>query len=150
MCPAMYKVEKLYTTECIQLDIAVLLSAVEQFCEIRTAVKGFTPLTEKQWCNLTEAIVEKLKELELHIDYLHGQGYDIGSNIEGKYFKVQKRVNEINSRAFYVPYSSNSLNLVVNDVAHCWLEATKFFALVQKFVFIFLLQYNVGILDKNM
>lgn len=49
------------------------------------------------------------------------QGYDNGSNMKRKQSGVQKRVGDINPRAFYVPCSAHSLNLVVNDAALCCL-----------------------------
>jgi hypothetical protein len=116
-----------------QMTVIVRFVAItETTSEIREHFLGFIPLTETTGASLTEAIVEKLKELELCIDDLRGQGYDNGSNMKGKHSGVQKRIKEINPRAFYVPCSSHSLNLVVNDAAHCCLEATKFFALVQE------------------
>lgn len=37
----------------------------------------------------------------------------------------------MNPRAFFVPCSSHSLNLVINDAAKCCLAATSFFCVVQ-------------------
>lgn len=49
---------------------------------------------------------------------------------------MQKRVLDINPQAFFVPCSTHSLNLVVNDAASSWLLAVAFFDLVQQlFVF---------------
>lgn len=116
-----------------QMTVIVRFVAItETTSEIREHFLGFIPLTETSGESLTKAILEKLKELDLCIDDLRGQGYDNGSNMKGKNSGVQKRIKDINPRAFFVPCSSHSLNLVVNDAAHCCLEATKFFSLVQE------------------
>ncbi|KAK2713096.1 hypothetical protein QYM36_011704 [Artemia franciscana] len=70
----------------------------ETTSEIQGHLLGFIPLTETTGASLTEAIVDKLKELELCIDDLRGEGYDNGSNMTGKHSGVQKRIEEINPR----------------------------------------------------
>nr|CAI5836825.1 unnamed protein product [Callosobruchus analis] len=52
--------------------------------------------------------------------------------MKGKNVGLQRRILDINPRAFYVPCSSHTLNLVVNDAAKCCLRATSFFCLVQQ------------------
>ncbi|XP_062028423.1 uncharacterized protein LOC133744306 [Rosa rugosa] len=52
-----------------------------------------------------------LKSLDLDIDCVRGQGYDNGSNMKGKHQAVQKRLLDINPRAFYMPCGCHSLNL---------------------------------------
>lgn len=44
--------------------------------EIREHFLGFISLSETTRASLTEAILEKLKDLNLCIDDLRGQGYD--------------------------------------------------------------------------
>ncbi len=47
-------------------------------------------------------VLEKeLKDLDLDIDDVRGQGYDNGSNMKGKHQGVQKKLLDINPRAFY-------------------------------------------------
>lgn len=70
--------------------------------------------------------------MSLSLENLRGQGYDNGSNMKGKHSGVQKRILDINPRAFFVPCSSHTLNLVVNDAAKCCLAETSFFNLVEK------------------
>jgi len=60
-----------------------------------------------------------LSDLEINIKDMRGQSYDNGSNMRGKHKGVQKRILDINPRAFYVLCNSHSLNLVVNDAAKC-------------------------------
>ena len=38
----------------------------------------------------------------------------------------------LHPRAFFVPYSSHTLNLIVNDAASCCVEAVKFFDIIQR------------------
>ncbi|XP_060845619.1 zinc finger MYM-type protein 1-like [Rhopalosiphum padi] len=81
---------------------------------------------------MTNVLIQKLKDLEIPIDDMRGQGYDNGSNMRGQNSGVQARVREINSRAFYVPCNAHCLNLVLNDAANCCLDAVKFFSLIQE------------------
>ncbi|CAM4657429.1 unnamed protein product [Caretta caretta] len=85
---------------------------------------GFVPLKEMTGAFMTET-------MSLSVENLRGQGYDNGSNLKGKDNGVQRRMTEINPRAFFIPCSAHSLNLVVNDAARCCLEASSFFDPVQ-------------------
>lgn len=69
--------------------------------------------------------------MSLSLENLRGQGYDNGSNMKGKHSGVQKKDFRY-TRAFFVPCSSHTLNLVVNDAAKCCLAETSFFNLVEK------------------
>lgn len=100
-------------------------------CDIREHFLGFIPVSDTTGAGLTEAVLAKLKDLSLPVENLRGQGYDNGSNMKGKNVGLQRRILDMNPRAFYVPCSSHSLNLVVNDAAKCCLGATAFFCLVQ-------------------
>ena len=80
---------------------------------------------------MTNLIVKKIEEMGLVLTNLRGQGYDNGSNMKGKHNGVQKKILDLNPRAFYVPCTAHSLNLVVNDAAHSCTEAVKFFGVVQ-------------------
>ncbi|XP_025116124.1 zinc finger MYM-type protein 1-like [Pomacea canaliculata] len=100
--------------------------------EIKEHFLGFVPLSETGSAFMTEVLLKQLQEMELDIDNLRGQGYDNGSNMKGKDSGVQKRIIDINPRAFFVPCSAHSLNLVVNDAAKSCLEAVNFFGLIQQ------------------
>ncbi|CAH0551202.1 unnamed protein product [Brassicogethes aeneus] len=78
---------------------------------------GFVPVLETTGAGLTEKILEVLKKLSLPFENLRGQGFDNGSNMKGKNSGVQRRILDKNPRALFVPCSSHSLNLVVNDAA---------------------------------
>ncbi|XP_065651140.1 uncharacterized protein LOC136079335 [Hydra vulgaris] len=62
---------------------------------------------------MTEKILETLDSHGISMQDLRGQGYDNGSNMRGKQNGVQAKILHLNSRAFYVPCLSYSLNLVV-------------------------------------
>ena len=76
-------------------------------------------------------LLDILKTLELDISDLRGQGYDNGSNMKGKHKGVQKRVLEVNPRAFYTPCGCHSLNLALCDMVNSCIKAKSFFGIVQ-------------------
>ncbi|KAL2524341.1 putative HAT dimerization domain [Abeliophyllum distichum] len=78
-----------------------------------------------------------LTTLELDIDDIRGQGYDNGSNMSGRHKGVQKRVIEINPRAFYTPCGCHSLNLTLCDMANCCPKAMSFFGVIQRIYTLF-------------
>uniref|UniRef100_K4BZ91 DUF4371 domain-containing protein n=1 Tax=Solanum lycopersicum TaxID=4081 RepID=K4BZ91_SOLLC len=59
-------------------------------------------------------------EMRLHknkiIDKYVGQGYDNGTNMKGNHQGVQKRLFDVNPRAFYTPCVCHNLNLVLCDM----------------------------------
>ncbi|XP_076037155.1 zinc finger MYM-type protein 1-like [Oratosquilla oratoria] len=101
-----------------------------QVC-IKESFLGFVPLKETTGAFMTETLVGELQNVGLEIDNLRGQGYDNGSNMQGKHNGVQQIVLDMNPRAFFVPCSAHSLNLVVNDAVKCCLQATNLFGIVQ-------------------
>ncbi|XP_076059600.1 zinc finger MYM-type protein 1-like [Oratosquilla oratoria] len=83
-----------------------------QVC-IKEFFLGFVPLKETTGGFMTETLVDELQNVGLQIDNVRGQGYDNGSNMKGKHNGAQQRVLDMNPRAFFVPCSAHSLNLVV-------------------------------------
>lgn len=83
----------------------------------------------------TNYIVNKLKEFNLDIkswlQNLRGQGYDNGANMKGKNNGLQKHILNINPRAFFVPSTAHTLNLIVNDAAKIIFETINFFKIIQ-------------------
>jgi len=79
--------------------------------EIREHFLAFCPIIDTTGAGLTSFIIEKLDNINLDINNLRGQGYDNGSNMRGKNNGLQKRLLDLNPRAFYVPYAAHSLNL---------------------------------------
>ncbi|KAH1199016.1 hypothetical protein GmHk_18G052472 [Glycine max] len=62
---------------------------------------------------------------------LRGQGYDNGSNMKGKNQGVQKRLLDINPRAYYTPCGCHNLNLVLGDMANSCTRVVSFFGVLQ-------------------
>ncbi|XP_065667800.1 zinc finger MYM-type protein 1-like [Hydra vulgaris] len=91
----------------------------------------FLELQDTTGANMTKVVIDKLQELGVNLDDMRGQGYDNGANMRGKYNGVQARIRQLNPRAFFVPCSAHSLNLVLNDAANCCMEAVAFFDLIQ-------------------
>lgn len=116
-----------------QMTIIVRFVATEneKECEIKEHFLGFVPVSDTTGAGLTSAVLEKFEEMSLPLANLRGQGYDNGSNMKGKNVGLQRRILDVNPRAFFVPCSSHSLNLIVNDAAKCCLTATSFFCVVQ-------------------
>ncbi|XP_062028845.1 uncharacterized protein LOC133744818 [Rosa rugosa] len=86
---------------------------------------------------LFDELISVIAKLELDINDARGQGYDNGSNMKGKHQGVQKRLLEINPRAFYTPCGSHNLNLVLSDMANSCPKAKTFFGIVQKIYVLF-------------
>ena len=86
---------------------------------------------------LFNEIISVIKSLELDINDVRGQGYDNGSNMKGKKQGVQKRIIDINPRAFYTPCGCHNLNLVLCDVANSCPKAISFFGVVQRIYTLF-------------
>lgn len=104
--------------------------------KIKEHFLGFIPIIDSTGLGLTEVLLQQLQEMGIPIENMRGQGYDNGSNMKGKNLGVQNRILQINPKAFYVPCSSHSLNLVVNDAAKASEFAVSFFSLVSK-IYIF-------------
>ncbi|XP_028121906.1 zinc finger MYM-type protein 1-like [Camellia sinensis] len=86
---------------------------------------------------LFNVLREALHTLQLDIGDIRGQGYDDGSNIKGRHKGVQKRVLEINPRAFYTPCGCHSLNLALCDMATSCSKAIYFLRVVQRIYVLF-------------
>ncbi|KAL6135190.1 hypothetical protein ACLB2K_067418 [Fragaria x ananassa] len=72
-----------------------------------------------------------LSKLDLDIDDIRGQGYNNGYNMKGRHRGVQRRLLEVNPRAFYTPCGCHSLNLALCDMVTCCSKAMSFFGVVQ-------------------
>ncbi|KAM3702383.1 hypothetical protein ACJW31_04G022100 [Castanea mollissima] len=86
---------------------------------------------------LFNEIINAIKNLELDINDVHGQGYDNGSNMKGKKQGVKKRILDINSKAFYTPCGCHNLNLVLCDMANSCPKAISSFGVVQRIFTLF-------------
>ena len=86
---------------------------------------------------LFDKLIDVINNLELDINDVRGQGYDNGSNMKGKHQGVQKRLLNINPRAFYTPCGCHNLNLVLCDMANSCRKAISFFGIVQRIYSLF-------------
>ncbi|XP_057506546.1 uncharacterized protein LOC130789754 [Actinidia eriantha] len=93
---------------------------------------GFIKVDDTSGFGLFKRLEDALVDLKLNIDDIRGQGYDNGSNMKGKHQGVQKRLLDVNPRAFYIPCGCHSLNLALCDMAKSCMKARNFFAYVQK------------------
>ena len=105
----------------------------ESYVDIREHFLSFIDIIDTTGAGMTEKILETLDYYGIFMQDLRGQGYDNGLSIRGKQNGVQAKILYLNSRAFYVPCSSHSLNLVVNDAVGSCLDAVTFFDFVQHF-----------------
>nr|XP_016846314.1 PREDICTED: zinc finger MYM-type protein 1-like [Anolis carolinensis] len=98
---------------------------------------GFVPVANPSGEGMTEILLQELEARRIPLKNMRGQGYDNGSTMKGKHVGVQRRILDLNPRAFYVPYGNHFLNLVVNDAAMSCKIAADCFATVQDLYNIF-------------
>ena len=97
----------------------------------------FLPVKNTTAQDLCDVLVNELEKLELNVQNIHGQGYDNGVNMKGVHSGVQKRLLNINSRAFFTPCACHNYNLVVAHIAKTSPVALTFFGIVQRVYTIF-------------
>ena len=87
--------------------------------------------------DLCKTLLNSLKELNLDMKDIQGQGYDNGSNMKGHISGVQARLLKDNSRAFFVPCACHNYNLSLGDVAKCCPDTITFFGILQRIYILF-------------
>ncbi|KAJ8870594.1 hypothetical protein PR048_029617 [Dryococelus australis] len=108
---------------------------------------GFVPVVDATSSTLTNAVLEFLEKMNIPLSDMRGQGYDNGANMKGKHSGLQKkRILNMNKRAFYMPCSRNSLNLVLNDAAMSLQYAVTLCFVVKNFMIFLPLHLGAGLL----
>ena len=81
--------------------------------------------------DLYKTLLSTLKEINLKVQDIRGQGYYNDSNMKGHTSGVQARLLKENSRAFFVPCACHNYNFLLGDVAKCCPDAITFFGILQ-------------------
>ncbi|KAK9750780.1 hypothetical protein RND81_02G221600 [Saponaria officinalis] len=125
---------------CHQEQMSMILRYVDvssEFSSIEESFLGFLNVDDTTGQGLFDVLQGELNNLGLNIDDVRGQGYDNGSNMKGKHQGVQKKLLDINPRAFYMPCGCHSLNLALCDMANTCGKARDFFGIIQRIYTIF-------------
>ncbi|XP_032414769.1 zinc finger MYM-type protein 1-like isoform X2 [Xiphophorus hellerii] len=81
---------------------------------------------------LENLVLDVLKENNLKMDNIRGQGYDGAANMRGHYKGLQARILRHNPKALYVHCQAHCLNLVLVESAKSNICFVTFFNLVEK------------------
>ena len=88
---------------------------------------------------LFEELTRVLKKYDLDINDIRGQGYDNRSNMKDKNQGVQKRLLDINPRAYYTPCGYHNLNSILGDMANSCTRVVSFLEFCNTFILCLLL-----------
>ena len=110
------------------MDISTSLIKIEEYFLEFIKVDVTTNL------DLFNELINVITKLQLNINDIRGQGYDNGSNMKENKQGVQRRLLEINPKAFYTPCRSHNINLILCDICT---KAISFFGVVQRLYILF-------------
>ena len=122
------------------MSIVIRCVDVENASEVKVEefFLGFIKVDDTSGLGFFKRLEDVLVDLKLNINDIRGKNYDNGSNMKGKHQGVQKRLLNVNPRAFYVPCGCHILNLTLCDMAKSCVKTINFFAYVQNFYIMFL------------
>lgn len=120
-----------------QLSIVLRIVNCEPSVSIAEHFFGFLDVEDTTGKGLTEVLLYHLQKHSLSLSDCRGQSYDNGSNMMGHKQGVQARILQLNSKAFYIPCSSHTLNLVVADAAKSSVLSISFFGVLQRLYTLF-------------
>lgn len=86
--------------------------------------------TTRKW--LFDVIWNELKQFDLDIDDVRGQGYDNESNIKGGNKRVQNKFLDVNPKSLYSACGFHSVNLTLCGMAKNCGTAKDFFRMMQR------------------
>uniref|UniRef100_A0A803SRA8 TTF-type domain-containing protein n=1 Tax=Anolis carolinensis TaxID=28377 RepID=A0A803SRA8_ANOCA len=123
-------------TEQMTLMVRFIKIEGKKEVSIKEHFLGFVPVTHSSDEDLTEILLQELEARGIPLKSMRGQAYDCDSAMKGKHVGLQRRILDLNPRAFYVPCGNHSLNLLLNDaVLSCSIAANCFNTIQQIFSF---------------
>ena len=125
-----------------QEQMTLILRCVDTFAspiKIEEYFLEFLKVDYTSGKDLFDELITALRKHEFDVMDIRGQGYDNGSNMKGKHQGVQKRLLDINSRAFYTPCGCHNLNLILCDLANLFLKTIFFWSITTNLFFICLI-----------
>uniref|UniRef100_G3N552 TTF-type domain-containing protein n=1 Tax=Gasterosteus aculeatus aculeatus TaxID=481459 RepID=G3N552_GASAC len=125
-----------------QLSIVLRIVNCEPSVSIAEHFFGFLDVEDTTGKGLTKVLLDQLQKHSLSLSDCSGQSYDNGSNMMGHKQGVQTRILQLNSKAFCIPCSSHTLNLVVADAAKSSVLSISFFGVLQRLYNLFSFQFN--------
>ncbi|XP_039866244.1 zinc finger MYM-type protein 1-like [Simochromis diagramma] len=115
-----------------QMSVIVRIVCFQAQPDIKEYFLGYINVEQTTGLNLSNVVLDKLKELGIPFENCRGQAYDNGANMKGKKQGVQARLLQLNPRALFVPCGAHTMNLVIADAAKSSPDATGYFGYLQK------------------
>ena len=104
--------------------------------ELKEDFFGFVQVSDTTAENIAASLLDRLKELDINLKKMVGQGYDGAANMAGKLNGVQKRISDIHPSADYFHCVSHNLNLALSD-ASATLQISRTIERVRKIMVFF-------------